>query len=251
MEATWDKAGDTRRRQIESGSDLTFCQVFVPYYVDLITRLKPTSLLEVGCGTGHLSARLAECVPAVVAIEPSRGMYEIAVQVLTDCRVTLHNSAVQHYHDDMCFDVIISHMCVQVVDDLDAFLSGVARHMSERSLFVFALPHPCFYNDYKRFFTSNEYEYMNESRKVVSFTITKEPGTRISNVPYNHRPLSRYFSCLRDHKLLLADFVEVYPEPAIQALYRTTWNVPRYCIVHAARRWKGEQMHGETPGARD
>ncbi|MDY0281229.1 MAG: class I SAM-dependent methyltransferase [Salinivirgaceae bacterium] len=240
MEAAWDKAGDARRQQIESGSDLTFCKVFVPYYVELVVRLKPASLLEVGCGTGHLSARLAEYVPTVVAIEPSHGMYEIALQTLANRGVIVRNRTVQDYDDDICFDLIISHMCVQVVADLDVFLSGVARHMSGQSVLILVLPHPCFYNDYKEFFTSEEYEYMKESRKLVSFTITKEPGTRISNVPYSHRPLSQYFSCLRDHDLLLTDFVEVYPEPEIEALYGTPWGVPRYCIMYAEKRSKGE-----------
>ena len=113
--------------------------------------------------------------------------------------------------------------------------------MDENSLFVFAIPHPCFYNDYKNFFKPEEYHYMHELRKAISFTITKDPSSIISGIPYNHRPISRYFSCLEKQDLLIANFEEIFPDPKLQELYGQPWEAPRYCIFRVIKKIKSEQ----------
>jgi ubiquinone/menaquinone biosynthesis C-methylase UbiE len=70
----WPHAGEVRRRQIESGKDVTFTRIFLPYYRELVAKINPRRALEIGCGTGHLAKSLAEKVPELVAIDPSLGM---------------------------------------------------------------------------------------------------------------------------------------------------------------------------------
>lgn len=250
MPYRWDKAAEIRRSQIESGADLTFSKVFVPYYQNLISSSKPASLLEIGCGTGNLSAILSSSVPVVVALEPSRGMYETAREVLQGKSVRLLNCSVEDYRKDIRFDILISHMCIQTVDDLGKFIGGVVRHMGFASLFVFAIPHPCFYNSYKLLFEPGEYHYMQEAKKAISFAITKDPGRLITGVPYNHRPLSRYFALLKDHSLHVVDFHEMFPGPHIQELYGRAWEYPWYCVFFArkTRNQVAEEGEQSAPG---
>lgn len=242
MPERWNEIATIRRRQIESGIDLTFSKVFLPYYTNLVVQLRPNSLLEVGCGTGHLSAALSEYVPAITSLEPSSGMHFTASEVLSGKSVSLLNITVQDYKEHTCYDMIISHMCLQVVDDLNSVLKSIYAHMDENSLFVFAIPHPCFYNDYKQFFKPEEYHYMHDLRKVISFTITKDPSSVISGIPYNHRPLSRYFSCLKDQELAIVNFEEVFPGPKLQEQYGSPWKNPRYCIFQIVKNIKKEQL---------
>jgi len=162
-------------------------------------------------------------------------MYAVAQKVLRRKRVRLLKCSIQDYKSDTCFDMLISHMCAQAVEDLDLFLKAVVSHMHKTSVFVFAIPHPCFYNSYKSLFPPDEYDYMRDIRKMISFTITRDPGSAISGIPYNHRPLSTYFSHLRDHCLCVRGFDEIIPEPGIQALYGSSWEVPRYCAFQAQR----------------
>jgi len=236
MPSGWDTFAETRRIQIESGKDLTFSQVFLPYYLNLIKELRPVSLLEVGCGTGHLSAALSSHVRTAVAIEPSAGMHTVAESVLQKKNVQLLRLRAEEYRGQNTFDLVISHMCLQLVDNIEGFVSSVHALMGTESHFVFAIPHPCFYNEYKRFFQTSEYQYMRELTKTVSFTVTKDPKTQISGVPYCHRPLSRYFSVLKACNLYVVDFDETFPEAEIQSLYGAEWNSPRYCVFHTQRR---------------
>jgi len=232
----WGKSANIRRRQIESGADLTFSKVFVPYYVRLVAALRPSSLLEVGCGTGHLSAALSPSVRRVVAVEPSLNMYTVAKNVLYKSNVQVLCSTAEDYTDGTCFDLIISHMCVQTIEEVASFLDAVRRHMEPTSLFVFSIPHPCFYNSYKHFFADGEYQYMRVTQKMITFTITREPETAISDVPYHHRPISRYCAYLQEQELCVAQFDEIFPEPNVQELYGQPWIEPRYCVFHCRRR---------------
>jgi SAM-dependent methyltransferase len=235
MPKRWDDFASIRRAQIESGKDLTFSKVFLPYYIALVKDLCPKSLIEVGCGTGHLSARLSKHLNTVVAIEPSEGMHAIAKQVIEGSSVQLFHLRAEEYSNTYTFDLIISHMVIQLVDNLELFVESVTKFMGNHSYFVFAIPHPCFYNEYKKFFDPSEYHYIKEHAKNVSFSVTKDPHTTISGVPYCHRPLSRYFSVLKKCGLHIVDFEEVFPGPEIQSLYGKDWNFPRYCVFHAQR----------------
>jgi SAM-dependent methyltransferase len=232
MPNRWDDYAEIRRIQIESGRDLTFSQIFLPYYLNLVKRLHPVSLLEIGCGTGHLSAALSSHVGTTIALEPSTGMFTVAKRVLQKSNVQLLRLRVEEYRGQNTFDLVISHMCLQLVENIEGFVSSVHALMETDSHFVFAIPHPCFYNEYKRFFLPSEYHYMRELTKNVSFTITKDPNTQISGVPYCHRPLSRYFSVLKACNLCVVDFEETFPEPEIQSLYGVEWHFPRYCVFH-------------------
>jgi len=236
MPNRWDDFAETRKIQIELGKDLTFSQVFLPYYLNLVKQLHPVSLLEVGCGTGHLSAALSSHVKTTVAIEPSAGMHAVAKSVLQKNNVQLFRLRAEEYRGQNIFDLVISHMCLQLVDNIEDFVSSVCTLMGTDSHFVFAIPHPCFYNEYKHFFQPSEYHYMRALTKTVSFTVTKDPNTQISGVPYCHRPLSRYFSVLKAYNLYVVDFDEIFPETEIQSLYGAEWNSPRYCVFHTQRR---------------
>ncbi|HUW61168.1 MAG TPA: class I SAM-dependent methyltransferase [Candidatus Bathyarchaeia archaeon] len=231
----WDDVAVTRRFQVEAGLDITFSRVFVPYYHDLVSSICPNSLLEVGCGTGHLAFALAPLVQTVVALEPSVGMYNVAKEVLCRSRVKLLNSSVEEYVINEEFDLIISHMCLQAVANLDAFLCAVAKLAGRKSTVVFSIPHPCFYNAYKCFFHPSKYQYYREVGSLVSFSISKDPITVISGIPYTHRPLSRYFSAFKSSGLHTVDFHEILPADHIQKLYGKPWTDPRYCVFFLAK----------------
>src|SRR5271169_5923495 len=118
MPLRWDDAALTRKEQIEGGLDLTFSAVFAPYYLNLLAKLKPNSILEVGGGTGHLAEILANIPARYVMLEPSPGMYKVASELLASTAVELHNTKLEDYETDREYDLVISHMCIQTVLDI-------------------------------------------------------------------------------------------------------------------------------------
>lgn len=229
MPHRWCNSALIRREQIESGIDLTFNEVFKPLLINKISALMPKNVLEVGAGTGHISKELSAIGMEVTAIEPSNGMYEVAKDVLSNSDVKLINCTSFELEQSKIFDVAFSHLVAHVVDDLIGFFQSIGKHLSQSGHFIFSIPHPCFYNEYKGFF-GNEYNYIIPVAKNVSFTITKDKENKISDVPYHHRPLSTYINSLVKSGLVIDRFDETYPEEAIQAKYGQKWENPRYCV---------------------
>lgn len=211
MPHRWCNSARIRREQIESGADLTFNEVFKPLIISRIKGLRPSRVLEVGAGTGHISIELFKLGFSVTAIEPSLGMYFIAKDILSSTDVKLVNCTSIDLECDTIYDVAFSHLVAHVVDDLSAFFRSIGKHLKKNGYFIFSIPHPCFYNDYKRFF-GGEYNYMVPMKKNVSFTITKDLKNIISGVPYHHRPLSEYFNKLAEAGFVIDNFDETYPD---------------------------------------
>lgn len=229
MPYRWCNSAKIRREQIESGADLTFNEVFKPLLVGRVKSLSPRNILEVGAGTGHLSKELSELGFSVTAIEPSSGMYEVAKDVLSLTNVRLFNCTSLELDKKELYEVSLSHLVAHVVDDLNEFFESVRRHLKVTGHFIFSIPHPCFYNEYKGFF-GDEYNYMTPMTKNVSFTITKDSKNTISGVPYHHRPLSEYINKLVESGFAIDGFDETYPEEDIQLKYGVKWESPRYCV---------------------
>ena len=152
MPHRWCNSAQLRREQIESGADLTFNEVFKPLLVGRIKSLSPSNILEVGAGTGHLSKELFELGFSVTAIEPSDGMYGVAKDVLSLTDVKLLNCTSFELEKDELYEVAFSHLVAHVVNDLNAFFESVGKHLKATGHFIFSIPHPCFYNEYKGFF---------------------------------------------------------------------------------------------------
>lgn len=234
MPHRWSEASEIRRSQIESGLDLTFCEVFRPLFEREMRRLAPRRALEVGAGTGHLAKAVCSLGIEVTAIEPSPGMHAVAATVLVDTPVKLINCASGELEKSLKFDVVYTHMVAHTVEDLRGFFSSMAAHLESGGHLLFSVPHPCFYNKYKKFF-GEEYRYMEPMKKIISFSITKDPNNKISGVPYHHRPLSFYINELISVGLALDGFEEVYPTPEVEVKYGSVWLEPRYCVFICRR----------------
>lgn len=229
MPHRWSDAAEIRRFQIESDLDLTFGEVFRPLFMSEMRRLSPRRALEIGAGTGHLAKAVYSLGIEVTAIEPSPGMHAVAADVLKDTQVRLINCRSDELDQSLQFNVVYSHMVAHVVEDLQGFYASAAVHLGSGGYFIFSVPHPCFYNDYKNYF-GEEYKYIEPMKKTISFTITKDPTNVITDVPYHHRPLSSYINELIAVGFALDAFQEICPDPLVEAKYGAPWLVPRYCV---------------------
>ena len=93
--------------------------------LDVLRPLRPTDLLEVGCGWGELAARMAAALECrVVAIDQSPRMVELARQRAVDARV----GDVQALDfPNGAFDAVVAAWMLYHVPDLDRALRECAR----------------------------------------------------------------------------------------------------------------------------
>lgn len=229
MSNHWNHYAEIRKNQIETGLDITFTEVFKPIYINIVNDLKPKNILEIGGGTGHLALALSKVNSEISVIEPSSGMHNVAIKTLAKSKVILSNASLEEFAPVEGYDLIISHMVVHTVKNLELFYNNVIEHLNPNSTFVFSIPHPCFFNNYKKILDQN-YSYMNAKYQEISFSISKDPDNLITNVPYYHRPLSHYINTLSQNSLSLKFLNEIFPSEEIQMLYGALWEEPRYCI---------------------
>jgi SAM-dependent methyltransferase len=234
MSSPWDIFASLRRSQIESGNDLTFSRVFIPLFAELIGSLKPGSILEAGIGTGHLALELHGFSTRYVGVEPSKGMFDTAREVLRDKKVELFNSTLEGLELSSTFELVLGHMCLQTIEDHTAFLMSVKSRLSPKGAYLFSIPHPAFFNDYKKVIPEDQYCYSREWSGMINFAITLDPTSPICSVPYFHRPLSSYMSALANAGLTLTRLYEVFPGADVQLLYGEPWKTPRYLLLGGA-----------------
>ncbi|MGH8628497.1 MAG: class I SAM-dependent methyltransferase [Gammaproteobacteria bacterium] len=166
-----------------------------------------------------------------VMLEPSRGMCEVARATLSNTGVELHNCSIEELTSEQEFDCVLSHLCLQGIPDLLSFVHVMASKLSDKGTLVASLPHPAFYNDYKKFFPESSFRYKTEISAMVSFNVTLDPHRPIEGVPYHHRPISSYISAFSNVDVCISDFYEVTPSPEIEALYGAPWQTPRYLVL--------------------
>ena len=115
MAEGWDHFAELRQHQIETGLDLTFSKVFVPLYEELLSEYKPVRVLEIGAGTGHLAKTLHTHTSLYTALEPSRGMYSVSMNVLAEEPIDLKQQAVETLNAGTGYDMALAHLVLQTI----------------------------------------------------------------------------------------------------------------------------------------
>jgi SAM-dependent methyltransferase len=230
MDDSWGNWAELRKDQIEKGLDITFSKIFVPYFTQKIQEISPRKVLEIGSGTGHLAKELKKYTSNYIAIEPSLNMFNISKEVLKGSdNINILNIGFEDLSKEIKYKLILSHLCAHAIPDVNSFLETLRNLLDIDGRAIFTLPHPCFYNDYKKFFSSANYDYNSVLNKDVSFSITNDPTRLITNVPYYHRPISFYINAIAGADLVIVSFDEIYPSDEVEALYKKPWGDPRYC----------------------
>ncbi|MDR2877300.1 MAG: malonyl-ACP O-methyltransferase BioC [Chromatiales bacterium] len=110
-----------------------------------LIRLEPQTVLDVGAGTGELSARLSKRYPAaqLVLIDLSRAMLEQArmrgsfFERLRRKRLFVCGDAERLPLAPACADLIVSNLMLQWCNDLEAVLQGLRRALRPGGLLIF------------------------------------------------------------------------------------------------------------------
>jgi S-adenosylmethionine-dependent methyltransferase len=125
-------------------ADLTFAslQEFVPSP----STTKSLRVLDLGCGTGATSVRLARLGFEVTLLDSSPAMLDLAERKaveagISDKIATRHGDAahVADFFEPASFDVVLCHNVLEYVDDPNAVLIGAARLMRNSSTILSVL----------------------------------------------------------------------------------------------------------------
>ncbi|MGC2288682.1 MAG: class I SAM-dependent methyltransferase [Thermoplasmata archaeon] len=209
-----------------------------------------TRILDLGCGNGYISRRLARAGAVVVGVDRSAELVERARarEAKEPLGVVYHetDAAQLTMLRDETFDLGVSNMSLVDIDNAAGALREMGRVLVAGGRFVFSICHPCFDVD-----TRSSYVLDDSAspptvfRKVAGY---REPhsdiyawplpnGRQVRTVGY-HRPLSWYVKQLRSAGFVIVDADEPSPRPGFASgRMEPEWveQIPLHLVLEARR----------------
>lgn len=102
--------------------------------IDLLEPEDGERILDLGCGTGHLTNRIAESGATVVGLDASEEMVETANEIYSEH--TFVNEDAQDFSFDDPFDAVFSNAALHWIPEQDAVLESVASALVPNGRFV-------------------------------------------------------------------------------------------------------------------
>lgn len=102
--------------------------------IELLAPRAEERILDLGCGTGHLTAEIAARGARVIGIDRSPDMIEQARKLYPDLRFEIADAV--DFNFDEPFDAVFSNAVIHWIRDQDALLSNVYRALKPAGRFV-------------------------------------------------------------------------------------------------------------------
>lgn len=195
-------------------------------------------VLEVGCGEGQVSRRLARLGATVVGVDPSPSQLSTAARRGGGPRYVLGRGEALPVAD-ASFDGVVVCLVLEHIDPFEPAVAEIARVLEPGGTFLCFMGHPlqqapgsCWVDD-----ADFGEQYWRLGPYLPDHTAVHEvaPGVQL---PFTHRPFGRYVHELGRVGLLLEDLVE--PPPASDAMehlagFTEADTIPRLVLLRARR----------------
>lgn len=220
----------------------------------LFARIGPiapgTRVLDLGCGNGYISRRLARLGATVIGIDRSAELIAAA-----RAREASHPLGVTYHQTDASdlsvlaehrFDLAVANMALIDFEDASGALRETGRLVVPGGRFVFSISHPCFDVDTRSGYSvevtvgpPTVYRKVAGYREPHSETYVwpSVAGRTVRTVGY-HRPLSWYVKELRSSGFVIVDAEEPSPQPGfVSHRIQREWieQIPLHLVVEARR----------------
>jgi SAM-dependent methyltransferase len=231
----WDGNAEARHKQIISGIDISYHYILVPTIMRLAGDISNKRVIDIGCGSGYLTAKLSRDASYVLGVDSSKRMIDIANREYGHLpRLEFFNESIEEFsrnRPNIEFDVAISNMSLITIPDLEETIKDISSIVSLRGVFAFSITHPCFYNQYRKYQSSEIFQYHVPHAQKGRLTISNDPKGLPVPTRHFHRPLEEYFRRLRAASFVIDELVEPFPDSKTEKLYPTPWKVPHFLCV--------------------
>ncbi|MFN8371458.1 MAG: class I SAM-dependent methyltransferase [Anaerolineae bacterium] len=246
----WDTNAEAWDKRIGAGGG--WQSTLIAPTVERMLNIQPgETVLDIACGNGQFSRRLAELGASVVASDFSPKLIELAQQRTTEHREHIRYHVVDATDEAQLlalagaeqqrFDAAVCNMALMDMPAIEPLFRALAKLLKPQGRFVFSIMHPCFNGlsmamqpelpDYAMTPT-----YSIKVSRYLSAEITK--GVAISDQPvqqyYWHRPLHVLFNSAFSSGLVMDRLEEpvMQPEtPSKNAFDWTNYDMPPLLFV--------------------
>ena len=229
----WDNNAAKRHKQILEGLDYSFDNVLSPTFIKLlngIEEVKMRNVLDVGCGSGILTYRLSSLVGNIKGVDPSAKSIKIAKKEFgTIKNLEFLCSSIEDHQSNEKYEVIISNMTIQATKNIEKVFYSISKLMNKSGVFIFSIPHPCFWIEYRKRIGLDEYKnyrYGRNSKYRITFSISNDRIPLPSRVPLYHRRIEYYSDQLDLAGFCIKRLLEPYPKE-IEGT-NANWETPHF-----------------------
>lgn len=226
----WNDAAEEFAARFEKHEEFFHKYMINPAILDLLGDYTGKTVLDVACGEGHFSRKLAEMTKGniqITGIDASETLIDIAKrrnEEYADCiTFQVGDASRMDQVPSKAFDIAICNMALMFIKRYEDAVQEIARALKPRGVFVFSLLHPCFLtpgsdwiiddshgNERGRRigWKTDNYHLRLAARDVMFVCDTQETY-------YFCRTLEDYVRTLRQHGFVLTDLREPLPPKAI------------------------------------
>lgn len=234
----WNEAAEEFSSFFAEGEEFYHKHLINPAVMDLLGDIEGKTILDLGCGEGHLARNLAELTSGKIrgfGVDASEKMISTAQaksQAFTLCLTFQQADAgeLTGFQDDF-FDIAVCNMALMDIKDYTQAIREVARTLKMKGVFIFSILHPCFMTPGSDWI-KDEHDHII-GWKVADYYLNLAwqwtIKSRMKKQTYHfHRTLQDYFSALRTCGFVVADIREPGPSPElIQMKSRLIHNLKR------------------------
>ncbi|GIN85302.1 class I SAM-dependent methyltransferase [Heyndrickxia sporothermodurans] len=209
-QARWETNADYWDDYMGEESNQFHRELIRPYTEKLLNIEEGQSILDIACGNGNFSRRLAELGANVVAFDYSTRMIERAKsrsesfldQIEYQVKDATKYESILELGEQR-FDGAVANMSLMDIADITPLIKALNQLLKKNGVFVFSITHPCFQNPGVRTINETEDfdgEIINRNSIQISNYLTpnsyKAIGIKGQPTPHFmfHRPLSYYLN---------------------------------------------------------
>ena len=218
---SWDKAAEEFTSFFAEGEEFYHKHIINPCIVDLLGEVEGKTVLDLGCGEGHVARSLAEATGRnikILGVDASENMIRIAREKSQDFKDCL-----SFQQADACdlagiqadsFDVAICNMALMDIKDYRQAIREVPRTLKAKGVFVFSVLHPCFFTPRSEWLKDGDGNIIgwrvDDYHLNLAWKWTAK-SRMIMETYHFHRTLEDYCSALRECGFVITDIREPVP----------------------------------------
>jgi ubiquinone/menaquinone biosynthesis C-methylase UbiE len=146
----WNEAAEEFASRFERHEEFFHKYMINPAILDLLGAVEGKAVLDVACGEGHFSRKLAELAKGniqITGIDASETLIEIATrrnEAFSDC-IQFQAGDASHMEQipSDAYDIVICNMALMFIKRYEETIHEIARVLKSKGTFIFSLLHPC------------------------------------------------------------------------------------------------------------
>lgn len=243
----WDDIASTWIESRGDKGDLNHEEIIIPNLINLLEPRSGELILDIGCGDGIPTRRIAQLGSILIGIDASQNMLKKAIEIENSAKL-----GIEYIHLDgqniaslsHSFDKAYANMSLMDIPNIETVISGLSNILKENGLFVFSISHPCFAwpalntirlpkdsmrgEDNTKVLVSynsrvNAYQLSGFSRKLITY----------------HRPISAYINILVKHGFMIEKMIEPMVSDELYQKYPikfATRDSPDFLLIRARKK---------------